>query len=132
MSFVTLGEAVESAIAKGMICGGEGAAGTAPEAARKEAGTAAPASCQGERQTEGETTLQTTQPATKATSLGNAKRGRTHPKASEPPLGVRPRLVLVVDNGPHVRRPRSAVPGLRLLVSTSSKALDASRRRTRH
>lgn len=96
MAFVTLGEALESALASALNVG-EGSVGADP-VSPKEAGTeGAPASLQEVVQT-GVRTPVKTQPATKATSLGNAKRGRTHPKASEPPLGVRPRLVLVVDN----------------------------------
>lgn len=101
MATKTLGEALASAIAKGLICGVEGTAGTVLPAPGKEAGAEAPAKFREEtRITSGDTT-----PTGEATQPGNTPASRAkgtgrpvHHKAQPQRRTGRP-LLLVIEGG---------------------------------
>ena len=121
MATWTLGEALESALASILIEGGEGGVGAPPDAVKlpKGTGTEAPAKLREEivhpQRRRGPTAPRATQPATKAASLGNAKGSPVHSPAPPQRRTGRPLPFLIVDNGPHFRRPHPSRSDLRVL-----------------
>lgn len=105
MTWKTLGESLEAALASMLNDAGEGGGETLPDAVklRKGAGTEAPASaCQGD------TTLPVQEVHTSRRMAVTTPNGLPHPVAA---------IRLVVDNGPHFRPPRRHAPGLRVASS---------------
>lgn len=133
MAMRTLGEALESALASMLNEVGGEVAGTRLDAVKlpKGTGTEAPAKSKEEivhpQQQPERTAPRATQPGKAPASPGNAKGRRAHPHELAP-LGARQPLVLVVNNGPHVRQPRPGTPALRVAWSNRSTKPDATRR----
>ena len=117
MAWVTLGDALEAALASMMNEVGEGTIAVVPDATEKQTGAV---------ERPGQVRV-ATQPAEAASPL-NDRCEPTHPNAP-PQRSVGSHLVLIVDNGPHFTRPHFlGAPVLRVLRCSQSTASTATPR----